>query len=155
MINAQGRTFMPALENPFHALNAAVDEIRKTTPFILVDIHAEATSEKIAVGRMLDGKVSAVIGTHTHVQTADEQIFSNGTAFLCDAGFTGPQSGCLGREFEPIIERFLTNRPRRFSVAKEGVELKGALVDIDDEGKARSIVRISEALPEETAQLRA
>ncbi|MBG87526.1 MAG: TIGR00282 family metallophosphoesterase [Verrucomicrobiales bacterium] len=155
VINAQGRTFMPALENPFHALNAAVDEIRKTTPFILVDIHAEATSEKIAVGRMLDGKVSAVIGTHTHVQTADEQIFSNGTAFLCDAGFTGPQSGCLGREFEPIIERFLTNRPRRFSVAKEGVELKGALVDIDDEGKARSIVRISEALPEETAQLRA
>jgi metallophosphoesterase (TIGR00282 family) len=149
VVNAQGRTFMAPLENPFLALQSAVDEIRKTTRNIFVDIHAEATSEKIAIGRMLDGQVSAVVGTHTHVQTADEQVFPGGTAFLCDAGFTGPQEGCLGREIKPIIERFLTGQPRRFNVAKERVELKGALIDIDDDtGKARSIERISESLPD-------
>ena len=97
---------------------------------------------------MLDGQVSAVVGTHTHVQTADEQIFSGGTAFLCDAGFTGPHESVLGREIEPIIRRFVAQTPQRFEVATGRVLLQGALIDVDDDtGKARSIQRISEPLP--------
>lgn len=148
VINVQCRTFMPPLENPFHAIDAAVNELRKTTPIILVDVHGEATSEKIAIGRFLDGRVTAVIGTHTHVQTADEQIFPGGTAFLCDAGFTGPQESILGREITPILERFLTSQPRRFAVATDNVVLKGALVEFDEAtGRATSITRVSEPLP--------
>ena len=150
VINVQCRTFMPPMENPFLAVDAAVNEMRATTPLILVDVHGEATSEKIALGRFLDGRVSAVIGTHTHVQTADEQIFPGGTAFLCDAGFTGPQESILGREITPIIERFLTGQPRRFAVAKENVVLKGALIELDPtSGRATSISRVSEPLPSE------
>lgn len=150
VLNVQCRTFMPPLENPFQAADAAVNALRETTPIILVDVHGEATSEKIALGRFLDGRVTAVIGTHTHVQTADEQVFPGGTAFLCDAGFTGPQESILGREIEPIIERFLTGQPRRFAVAKENVVLKGAVVELDaTSGKAASIRRVSEALPAE------
>ena len=118
------------------------------TKIIFVDLHAEATSEKIAIARMLDGQVSAVVGTHTHVQTADEQIFPNGTAFLCDAGFTGPHESVLGREIEPIIRRFLTNQPQRFDVAKARVMLQGAIVEIDEKsGKALRIERVSELVP--------
>lgn len=148
VINVQGRTFMQALENPFHAMRTAVAQCREQTPVILVDVHAEATSEKIALARMLDGQVSAVVGTHTHVQTADEQVFPGGTAFLCDAGFTGPHESVLGREIEPIIQRFLTNTPQRFGVAKSRVLLQGAVIDVDETtGQARSIQRLSEALP--------
>jgi len=118
VMNVQGRTFMPPLENPFHAALKEVGRLRQTTSVIFVDMHAEATSEKIALARMLDGQVSAVVGTHTHVQTADEQVFPGGTAFLCDAGFTGPHESVLGREIDPIIRRFLTNTPQRFGVAK-------------------------------------
>jgi hypothetical protein len=147
VMNLQGRTFMPDLDNPFAAVQPAVAELRKQTKVIFIDFHAEATSEKIAFARMLDGQVSAVIGTHTHVQTADEQIFPGGTAFLCDAGFTGPHESVLGREIEPIIRRFLTNTPQRFEVAQGRVLLQGALIDVDDDtGKARRILRISEAL---------
>ena len=111
-------------------------------------MHAEATSEKIALARMLHGEVSAVIGTHTHVQTADEQIFPGGTAFLCDAGFTGPHESVLGREIEPIIKRFLTNQPQRFDVAKGRIMLQGALIEIDERsGRALAIRRVSEMLP--------
>src|SRR5256885_8062644 len=95
--------------------------LREQTKIIFVDFHAEATSEKIAFARMLDGQVSAVVGTHTHVQTADEQIFPGGTAYLTDAGFTGPHESVLGREIAPIIQRFLTNMPQRFAVAKERI----------------------------------
>jgi hypothetical protein len=145
VVNVQGRTFMPALENPFVMMQAEIQRLRQITPIIFVDIHAEATSEKIAMGRMLDGQVSAVVGTHTHVQTADEQIFPGGTAFLCDAGFTGPQESVLGREIQPIIERFLTNQPRRFNVAKDRVMLHGAVVEVDDAtGRAKSIQRVAE-----------
>ena len=145
VINLQGRTFMPPLENPFHTVLAEVERLRQTTHLILVDFHAEATSEKVAVARLLDGRVSAVVGTHTHVQTADEQIFPGGTAFLCDAGFTGPHESVIGREMEPIIRRFLTNMPQKFEVAKGRVLLQGALIDIDNSsGQARSISRISE-----------
>ena len=148
VMNAQGRTFMPPLENPFLTARAEVERLRQTTNIIFIDFHGEATSEKIAFARMLDGKVTAVIGTHTHVQTADEQIFPGGTAFMCDAGFTGPQDSVLGREIPPIIERFLTNSPQRFGVASANVMLKGALIDIDDKtGKALKIERVSEALP--------
>jgi metallophosphoesterase (TIGR00282 family) len=148
VVNLQGRTFMPDLDNPFHVIQPEVERLRAETPVILVDFHAEATSEKIALARMLDGKVSAVIGTHTHVQTADEQIFAGGTAFLCDAGFTGPHESVLGREIEPVIRRFQTLTPQRFEVAKGRVLLQGALLDLDETtGRVRAIQRISERLP--------
>ena len=119
VLNLQGRTFMPPLENPFLLALDEVKRLREQTKIIFVDFHAEATSEKIAFARMLDGQVSAVVGTHTHVQTADEQIFPGGTAYLSDAGFTGPHESVLGREIEPVLKRFLTNMPQRFEVAKE------------------------------------
>jgi len=147
IINLQGRTFMPDLDNPFTTVRAEVERLRQKTNIIFVDFHAEATSEKAAIGRMLDGQVSAVIGTHTHVQTADEQIFPGGTAFLSDAGFTGPHDSVIGREIEPIIRRFLTLQPQRFTVAEKGIKLQGALVEIDTHtGHALKIERISERL---------
>ncbi|MBX3747915.1 MAG: YmdB family metallophosphoesterase [Verrucomicrobiae bacterium] len=149
VLNAQGRSFMAPLENPFEVVPAEVEKVRRLTPIILLDMHAEATSEKIAMARMLDGQVSAVVGTHTHVQTADEQIFPGGTAFLCDAGFTGPHESVLGREIEPVVRRFRTCTPQRFAVARGRVLLQGVLIRIDPEtGRARGIQRVSEALPE-------
>jgi metallophosphoesterase (TIGR00282 family) len=149
VINVQGRTFMPPLENPFSAVAAEVERLRQMTKIIFVDMHAEATSEKIAIARMLDGQVSAVVGTHTHVQTADEQIFPGGTAYLSDAGFTGPHESVLGREIEPIIQRFLTNTPQRFGVASENILLQGALIEINEvNGLATRIERVSEKLIE-------
>src|SRR6267154_3350792 len=148
VVNLQGRTFMPDLENPFTFIRAEVERLRQKTNIIFIDLHAEATSEKAALARMLDGQVSAVIGTHTHVQTADEQIFPGGTAFLSDAGFTGPHESVLGREIEPVIKRFLTLQPQRFEVAKNGVKLQGALLEVDEQsGRALRIERVSEALP--------
>ena len=146
-INVQCRTFMqPILENPFHAVEAAVAKMREETKIIVVDVHGETTSEKIALGRFLDGKVSAVIGTHTHVQTADEQIFPGGTAFLCDAGMCGPVNSILGRAIEPIMNRFISNLPASFPVAAGEVRLRGALIDIDERtGRASRIVRVDEA----------
>lgn len=138
---------MSALENPFHAALTEIEKLRQTTKIIFVDFHAEATSEKVAMARMLDGKISALIGTHTHVQTADEQIFPGGTAFLCDAGFTGPHESVIGREIEPIIKRFLTNQPQKFEVAANRVLLQGAIVAVDDDtGRATKIERVSEQL---------
>ena len=148
VLNLQGRTFMPVLENPFLVAQPEVNRLRQRTPIIFVDMHAEAASEKIAMARMLDGQVSAVVGTHTHVQTADEQIFPNGTAFLCDAGFTGPQESVLGREIEPVIRRFLTSQPQKFDVAKTRIILHGAIVEIDEAtGRATAIQRVAEPLP--------
>src|SRR5206468_5870453 len=119
----------PPLESPFHAARAEVERLRQQSKILVVDFHAEATSEKIALARMLDGQVSAVLGTHTHVQTADEQIFPGGTAFLTDAGFTGPHESVLGREIEPIVKRFLTNAPQKFEVAQNRVLLHGAVIE--------------------------
>jgi metallophosphoesterase (TIGR00282 family) len=154
IINLQGRTFMPALENPFPCALAEVERLRQSVKLLFIDFHAEATSEKVALTRMLDGKVSAVVGTHTHVQTADEQILPGGTAFLCDAGFTGPHDSVIGREIEPIIRRFLTNMPQKFEVAKGRVLLQGALVEIDEQsGRASKIERVSEPLAEELRPL--
>jgi metallophosphoesterase (TIGR00282 family) len=148
VLNIQGRTFMQQhLENPFILALDEVKKLRQRSKIIFVDFHAEATSEKIALGRMLDGQVSAVVGTHTHVQTADEQIFPGGTAYLTDAGFTGPQESVLGREIEPVIKRFLTAMPQRFDVAKERVVLHGAVIEIDENsGKAARISRVAERL---------
>jgi 2',3'-cyclic-nucleotide 2'-phosphodiesterase len=150
VINVQGRTFMqPILENPFHALDIVVEQMREETKVIFVDAHAETTSEKIAIGRFLDGRVSAVIGTHTHVQTADEQIFPGGTAFLCDAGMCGPNESILGRAVDPIVNRFISNLPAPFPVAKGEVRLCGAVVQIDETtGRALSIQRINEVIAE-------
>ncbi len=148
VLNLQGRVFMAPLENPFTVAQSAVASLRSETKIILVDIHAEATSEKIALGRMLDGQVSAVIGTHTHVQTADDQIFPGGTAYLSDAGFTGPHESVLGRQIAPVIKRFLTQTPQRFDVARDRILLQGALLEVDDStGKALRFQRISETLP--------
>jgi len=147
VINVQCRTFMlPILENPFRVMQAAVEKMRTETSVIVVDVHGETTSEKIALGRFLDGKVSAVLGTHTHVQTADEQIFPGGTAFLCDAGMCGPVNSIIGRAVEPIVQRFISNLPAQFPVAHGEVRLRGALVEIDETtGQALRISRIDEA----------
>lgn len=157
VINVQGRTFMqPALENPFLALDQEVNRIRQETRVIFVDAHAETTSEKIAIGRFLDGRVSAVVGTHTHVQTADEQIFPKGTAFLCDAGMCGPSESILGRDIDAIIKRFVGCMPCAFPVAKGDVKLCGAIVEIDEEsGKALSIERLCETYQERPPQAEA
>jgi metallophosphoesterase (TIGR00282 family) len=151
IINIQGRTFMPPLENPFWVLPREVNRLRETTPIIFIDVHAEATSEKIALARMVDGQVSAVVGTHTHVQTADEQIFPGGTAYLSDAGFTGPHESVLGRDIDAIIKRFVTNQPQRFNVATERIKLQGALIAVEEKtGHATAIQRISESLAQQT-----
>lgn len=146
VLNIQARTFMqPILENPFAALETAVEQMHSETRNIVVDVHGETTSEKIAIGRFLDGKVSAVLGTHTHVQTADEQIFPGGTAFLCDAGMCGPVNSILGRAIEPIVRRFMSNLPASFPVASGEVRLRGAVVEIDEgTGRAISIRRVDE-----------
>lgn len=145
VINIQGRTFMqPPLENPFRIIEAEVERMRKETHVIFVDVHAETTSEKIAMGRFLDGKVSAVVGTHTHTQTADEQIFPGGTAFLCDAGMCGPSESILGREIDAILKRFLTSQPVSYPVARGPVVLCGAIIDIDETtGRALHIERVA------------
>jgi 2',3'-cyclic-nucleotide 2'-phosphodiesterase len=146
VINVQGRTFMlPALENPFRRINAEVERMAQETRVILVDVHAETTSEKIALGRFLDGRVSAVVGTHTHVQTADEQVFPGGTAFICDAGMCGPIESVLGREVRPIVQRFLTCMPVNFPVAKGSVKVNGVLIDVDEvSGRSLAIRRVAE-----------
>ncbi len=150
VVNILGRTFMqPPVENPFAVLEDEVGRLREETPIIFLDAHAETTSEKIALGRMLDGRVSAVVGTHTHVQTADEQIFAGGTAFICDAGMCGPDESILGRRMEPIIERFRTSLPARFPVAKGAVRVCGVLVDVEAAtGRATGIERVNTLLEE-------
>lgn len=146
VVNVQGRTYMlPHLENPFRIIESEVKRLREETKMIFVDVHAETTSEKIALGRFLDGKVSAVVGTHTHVQTADERIFPGGTGFLCDAGMCGPVESVLGREIQPIIQRFYSSMPVTFPVARGEVRLHGVRVDIDEvTGCALRITRVAE-----------
>lgn len=148
VVSLQGRTFMPPMDNPFVLAKSEIEYLRRTTPVIFIDIHAEATSEKVAMARMLDGQISAIIGTHTHVQTADDQILPGGTAFLTDAGFTGPHDSVLGREVAPVVQRFLFGTPQRFTVASGRILLQGAVVEIDNAtGKALKIERVSEQLP--------
>ena len=147
VLNLLGRVFMDPVDCPFQAAERELRKINRETKIILVDMHAEATSEKIAMGRFLDGRVSVVFGTHTHVQTADEKIFAQGTGYITDLGMTGPQDSVIGRRHDAIVEHFLTLMPRRFEVADKDVELEGAIVNIDDEtGKALSIERVKEKI---------
>ena len=150
VVNLEGRVFMRALEDPFRVALAEVEALRaEGVGCILVDMHCEATSEKNALGWFLDGKVSAVLGTHTHVQTADARVLGGGTAFITDVGMCGPWDSVIGVKKELVIERFLTARPISFEPAKKDVWLQGALLDIDEAtGKARSIERVQERLPE-------
>ena len=132
------------LDNPFPAITALVEKLREETPVIFVDFHAEATSEKVAMGWHLDGKVSAVVGTHTHVPTADERVLPKGTAFQSDAGMCGPMDSVIGSQIEPVLERFLTMMPARFGVGSGPVRVNGALITIDPAtGKALSIERVA------------
>jgi metallophosphoesterase (TIGR00282 family) len=150
VVNLEGRVFMKALDDPFPAALAEVAALKaEGCRAILVDFHAEATSEKTAMGHHLDGKVSAVVGTHTHVQTADERLLPGGTAFISDVGMCGPRDSVIGVRKELVLERFLTQRPVAFEPAKKDVWVNAVLIEIDDAtGLARSIARIQEKLEE-------
>lgn len=139
-----GRTFMATpSDSPFEAADRILCELRKITPVVFVDMHAEATSEKIAMGRFLDGRASAVLGTHTHVATADEAVLPGGTAYQTDVGMVGARESILGRAIEPVLHRFVTGMPARFSVVEQGIRLHATVVDIDAAtGKATCIERI-------------
>jgi metallophosphoesterase (TIGR00282 family) len=138
---------MKSIDCPFRAAERLVAELRSETTCILVDMHCEATSEKQAMGWFLDGRVSAVLGTHTHVQTSDERVLPGGTAFQTDVGMCGPWDGVIGMKKESALERFLTGRPSPYEVANGEAVLQGAIVDIDDgTGRARSILRVRERL---------
>jgi metallophosphoesterase (TIGR00282 family) len=144
VINAMGRVFMLNIDDPFAVVLREIETMRQRTRLILVDFHAEATSEKAAMGWHLDGKVTAVLGTHTHVQTADERILPKGTAFLTDAGMTGPHDSIIGVEVEPALGRFLTGLPARFETATANPRLNAVVVDADEAtGKATDIERLS------------
>lgn len=144
VISIQGRTFMQQIEDPFLMIDQLINEAKKRTNIIFIDFHAEATSEKQALAWYVDGRASAVIGTHTHTQTADERILPEGTAYLTDVGMTGPYDGILGVDKEAVIKRFLTNLPVRFEVFEKGnTQLNACIISIDkDTGKATNIERI-------------
>ena len=143
MINVLGSLFLHPATSMFEVIDELVEEARKETSVVLVDVHAEATSEKAALGRWLDGRVTAVIGTHTHVQTSDATILPKGTAFMTDAGMTGPHDSVIGVEAELAIRRMRTGLPVRFETAQGGVRIEGAVVDCDAAtGKASSIEAI-------------
>ena len=147
IINVMGRVFMTSIDDPFVIVRREIEAIRHRTRVIIVDFHAEATSEKIAMGWHLDGKVTAVIGTHTHVQTADERILPNGTAYLTDAGMTGPHDSIIGMEIEPSLTRFLTALPAKFEPATGNPRLNGVVVEADEKtGRATRVLRISYSL---------
>ncbi len=144
VLNLQGRVFMTATDCPFRAADRELATLQQLSQAIIVDMHAEATSEKMAMGWYLDGRVSAVIGTHTHIQTADEHILPGGTAYITDAGMTGPHDSVIGIKKKAVIDRFLTQLPTRFETAKDDVMLCGLVIEIDQEtGKAQAIRRIS------------
>ena len=143
LISLQGRVFMNAVDCPFRTARKLIDEISKITKNIIVDFHAEATSEKIALGKYLDGDISLFYGTHTHVQTADERILNNVTGYISDIGMTGSQNGVIGTNLETIINKFLTSLPQKFEVAEGDEQLCGIEVEIDEKtGKCQKIERI-------------
>ncbi len=144
-INLEGRVFMNALESPFTTADRLLEELGPEVKVVLVDFHAEATSEKQALGHYLDGRVSAVVGTHTHVPTADERILPGGTAFLTDVGMTGPYESVIGMRYEKVLHRFLKQTPGPFEVAKRDPRLAAVVVDVDETtGRARSVERLLE-----------
>jgi metallophosphoesterase (TIGR00282 family) len=145
VLNLQGRVFMPEVDDPFRMVRAEVESLRDRAQVVVLDFHAEATSEKIAMGWFLDGKISALVGTHTHVQTADERILPQGTAYITDVGMTGPRDGVIGMDRTRILERFQTGLPVRFEVATGPAQLNAVVIDVDEQtGVARRIERILE-----------
>jgi len=151
VVNVEGRVFMKNLDDPFRRAAEEVAALRaEGVKVILVDVHCEATSEKNAMGHFLDGQVSAVVGTHTHIQTADERVLAGGTAYITDVGMCGPWDSIIGVKKELVLERFLTQRPVGFDPAKREVRLQGVILDVDDAtGKARSIERVQERIADE------
>ncbi len=144
VINLEGRIFMKPLDCPFRTVEKELERMKAKARVIVVDIHAEATSEKEAMGWFLDGRVSAVLGTHTHVQTADETVLPGGAAYITDVGMTGPFNSVIGIRKDAVLERFLTQIPNKFDVAKDDVRLQGVIVDVDEKsGKARGIERLT------------
>ncbi|MBT3181130.1 MAG: TIGR00282 family metallophosphoesterase [Deltaproteobacteria bacterium] len=151
VISLQGVVYMSEkghlAENPFHSIDKLLPEIKRQSDVVLIDFHAEATSEKRALGWYLDGKVTALLGTHTHVQTADEEVLPKGTAYISDLGMTGPHGSVIGLDKEVAIHRFLTGEKRKFKVAEEGVTIDGVLIDVNEKtGLSKSIKRISEKI---------
>ncbi len=147
ILNLMGRVFMEPLDCPFRTAEKEIARLRLITPVIIIDMHAEATSEKIALGWFLDGKVSCVFGTHTHIQTADERILPKGTAFITDLGMTGPYDSVIGRRIEQILERFLTSLPHKSDVAEGNVQMRGILLEVNPAtGKAVSVERIARTM---------
>ena len=147
VLNVMGRVFMEALDCPFRTAERELARLALVTPVIIVDMHAEATSEKVAMGWFLDGKVSCVFGTHTHIPTADERILPNGTAFITDVGMTGPYDSVIGRRVDQILERFLRQLPMRSEVAEGNIQLRGLMVDVNPAtGKAVAVERITKTL---------
>jgi metallophosphoesterase (TIGR00282 family) len=142
VLNLQGRAFLPPIDCPFRAADREIAELRRVTDIILVDFHAEATAEKQAFGWYVDGRVSAVLGTHTHVQTADERILPGRTAYITDVGMTGPRDSVIGIRREDALARFLTQMPRRFALAPGAAQLSAVVLDIGEDGRARSIQRL-------------
>ena len=144
VINIMGRVYMPVIDDPFRAVSDIIDKVKAETKIIFVDFHAEITSEKQTMGWFLDGRVSACVGTHTHIPTADERVLPGGTAYLTDAGMTGPAEGVIGMDKEIILKKYLTGIPQHFSVAKGGSLMQGCVVEINEsDGKAKSIKRFS------------
>lgn len=147
VINLMGRVFLKTIDCPFKSVEKALESLRGKTPVVIVDFHAEATSEKVALGWFLDGRVSAVVGTHTHVQTADETILPHGTAYLTDLGMCGPHRSVIGRKIDQAIRQFVTQMPTRLEVADEDNRLSGAIIDVDPStGRALSIRRVHEKM---------
>lgn len=143
VINLQGRAFMPQIDCPFRTAEWVVNKIRQETKVIFIDFHAEATAEKLALVNHLNGKVSALVGTHTHIQTADERILPNGTAYITDSGMTGPYDSVIGMKTDAAINRFLYQTPQKYQTATDGVHLCGVFIKIDtDTGKATEIERV-------------
>jgi len=142
VLNLEGRVFMSPLECPFRTAEQVLASLPKEVKVILVDMHAEATSEKQAMGWFLDGRVSAVVGTHTHVQTADERVLPGGTGYITDVGMTGPVDSVIGMKKEIILERFLTQRPQPFKVAAQNIQLQGVLLKIDGQGHCQELTRL-------------
>ena len=149
VVNAMGRVFMLNIDDPFAGVLREIEALRDHARIIFVDFHAEATSEKIAMGWHLDGRVSAVVGTHTHVQTADDRILPKGTAYLTDVGMTGPHDSIIGVEVQPALARFTTAMPQKFETATANPRLNAVIVDADDQtGRATEIERVSYSLDE-------
>lgn len=149
VVNIMGRIFMLNIDDPFRVVLQQIDTLKARTRIIFVDFHAEATSEKIAMGWHLDGKVTAVVGTHTHVQTADDRILPKGTAYLTDVGMTGPHDSIIGVEVEPALNRFLTGLPQKFETATANPRLNAVIVEADEQtGRAVDIERLSYSLDE-------